>query len=433
MLIANIPSKFPIPFANGAGGPYIRPIPTASQIGIQAGAASLTDGFPPVNFQPVASGGTPPFGEDMNGVLNQVTAWCRWLAAGAPQHYDAAFATSIGGYPLGATLMATADPLKYWTSTVDGNTSNPDASGAGWTFGSLIPFTPVQQGTGVSQGMNIVKLGWDGSYLRATVDATDLGALASQIWANSQYFTKTYTNATFAPLISPALTGTPTAPTAATFDYSTRLATTAQAYNTIVNMPHGGTAYVTPGTYNFTVPANVYWIYVEVWGGGGGGGGSQAGNDAAGGGGGTGWAAGWLNLAAGTNVTVTIGGGGGGGLGNSSNTGGTGGTSSFGPYMSATGGTGGSGAAPGGLGTGGFGGSGGGGFTSAAGGSGASGMTQASFWLSGSGGWSPHGASVIPGTNGQGGTGGGPGGGGTGGANGGGGGDGGGGTVIIKW
>jgi len=62
MLSTSIPPKFPIPFANAAGPSFIRPIPTASQIGIQDGAASLTDGFPPDCFTPVVAGGTPPFG-----------------------------------------------------------------------------------------------------------------------------------------------------------------------------------------------------------------------------------------------------------------------------------------------------------------------------------------------------------------------------------
>ncbi|MDN7936442.1 hypothetical protein QZM52_34755 [Burkholderia metallica] len=41
-------------------------------------------------------------------------------------------------------------------------------------------YTPVQQGTGVAQGPNTVKIGWakDGSGLLVTVDNTDLGAVA---------------------------------------------------------------------------------------------------------------------------------------------------------------------------------------------------------------------------------------------------------------
>jgi hypothetical protein len=131
MQASDIPSKFPIPFANAAGVGYIRSIPQASQIGITAGAASLTDGFPPVNFLPVGSGGTPPFGQDMNGILNQITQWSRWQGAGALPVYDSAFSTSIGGYPMGAILSSTTSGT-LWLNLADNNTTNPDTGGANW-------------------------------------------------------------------------------------------------------------------------------------------------------------------------------------------------------------------------------------------------------------------------------------------------------------
>ncbi len=56
MLSSSIPVRFPIPFANNAGGGYIETIPTASQIGITDGRASLHDGFPPLNFADVGAG-----------------------------------------------------------------------------------------------------------------------------------------------------------------------------------------------------------------------------------------------------------------------------------------------------------------------------------------------------------------------------------------
>lgn len=133
MLASAIPASFPVPFAAAAGGGYIRPIPQASQIGIQDGAASLTDGFPPLTFLPVASGGTPPFGQDVNGVLNQVTAWAQWYAAnGAGIYRSSAFSSAIGGYPAGAILASAVFPGAFWRSTADNNTSNPDAGGANW-------------------------------------------------------------------------------------------------------------------------------------------------------------------------------------------------------------------------------------------------------------------------------------------------------------
>lgn len=129
MLASAIPAKFNIPFANSAGMGYIRAIPEASQIGITPGAASLTDGFPPTNF---AIGGTPQSGQDVNGILNEATAAIRWLQAGGLAVYDAAFSTAIGGYPNGAVLKM-ASGKGYWQSTVDNNTSNPDAGGANWS------------------------------------------------------------------------------------------------------------------------------------------------------------------------------------------------------------------------------------------------------------------------------------------------------------
>lgn len=132
MLKSQIPPKFPIPFANGAGVGFTRPIPQASQIGIEDGAASLTDGFPPLNFTPIGTGGVPPKGQDMNGLLTQISAWSRWAAAGAPSSYDAAFSAAVGGYPEGSILAATAGGGRYWASLVDNNVTNPDTGGAGW-------------------------------------------------------------------------------------------------------------------------------------------------------------------------------------------------------------------------------------------------------------------------------------------------------------
>lgn len=146
MLSTDIPSVFNIPWADGATAPYIHAVPEASQIGITPGAASLTDGFPPLNFLSYLAGGIPPFGNDFNGILNQVTAWLRWNQAGGLPRYNAAFQTAIGGYPSGAVLVnATSNWL--WVSTADSNVTNPDTGGAGWS-----PLTPRYQAAGVPTG-----------------------------------------------------------------------------------------------------------------------------------------------------------------------------------------------------------------------------------------------------------------------------------------
>ena len=140
MLSSAIPAKFNIPFASSAGPGFITtPIPEASQIGSNPGRASLTDGFPPLNFTPEAAGGLPPFGADMNGLMQMVTSWLQWAAAGGiPVAFDATFALKIGGYPKGAFLQKVATMDRYWISTADNNMNNPDTGGANW-----LPFPDV--------------------------------------------------------------------------------------------------------------------------------------------------------------------------------------------------------------------------------------------------------------------------------------------------
>ena len=130
---SQMPTKIQMPWAKNAGSSYIRTIPVSSQIGIQNGAASWADGYPPLNFTPIAAGGVPPYGQDTNGALNAISALSWWYSAGGPINYDSAFQTAIGGYPKGAILQSAVTVGLLWVNNVDNNTTNPDASGAGWT------------------------------------------------------------------------------------------------------------------------------------------------------------------------------------------------------------------------------------------------------------------------------------------------------------
>lgn len=133
MQSSNAPAKFTIPFANSAGAGYITyPVPTASQIAVTPGAASLTDGFPPLTMTPTTAGGVGPLGQDFNGLLKQVTDGVRWMQAGFSPVYDSTFSAAIGGYPKGAVLRR-ADNTGWWVSTAENNTSNPDTGGANWS------------------------------------------------------------------------------------------------------------------------------------------------------------------------------------------------------------------------------------------------------------------------------------------------------------
>lgn len=128
MQASNAPSKSAVPFAESGTK---NTIPVESQIGVTPGAASFTDGFPPLTMTPLAAGGVPPQGADFNGILNFLSDASRWTQAGGGYTYDAAFAAAVGGYPKGA-LLARADGAGYWLSTVNNNTTDPDSGGAGW-------------------------------------------------------------------------------------------------------------------------------------------------------------------------------------------------------------------------------------------------------------------------------------------------------------
>jgi len=130
MQSSGIPTnRVSIPFANSGTK---NTIPNASQIGVTPGAASYTDGFPPLTFTPIAAGGVPPFGADFNGILNALSAWVLWFTAtGSAAPWNSTYSTAIGGYPKGARIpKATLDG--FWLNTVENNTTNPDTGGAGW-------------------------------------------------------------------------------------------------------------------------------------------------------------------------------------------------------------------------------------------------------------------------------------------------------------
>lgn len=149
---SDIPTKISVPFAKNAGGSFTRTVPIPSQIGINAGFASFTDGFVPLNFTAIGAGGIPPFGQDMNGVLNAITKWTNWYNAGGPVAWDSAFSTAIGGYPKGAIVASVTVFGKQWLSTAENNTTNPDTGGANWV--SINPALLFASDTGVG-GANV--------------------------------------------------------------------------------------------------------------------------------------------------------------------------------------------------------------------------------------------------------------------------------------
>lgn len=129
MQASDVPYKFQEIWAAAAVAGYVTtPIPDTAA----GGSASQSLGFPPVTAQPVGSGGIPPDIADFNGILQYATAWSQWFQAGAPVRYDATFQTNIGGYPEGAVVESASSPGRFWVSTIDNNSGNPDTGSTNW-------------------------------------------------------------------------------------------------------------------------------------------------------------------------------------------------------------------------------------------------------------------------------------------------------------
>lgn len=141
---SNQPPKFVIPFAQN--DPAKAVIPATSPDDTRASQAL---GFPPRTGLPPEAGGVPPQKADMNGALNQLAGPILWALAGGRFAFDNAFAadTNVGGYPLGADLLA-ADARGSWVSTANDNTANPDTVGTGWVPGYHYGATTLAGQTG---------------------------------------------------------------------------------------------------------------------------------------------------------------------------------------------------------------------------------------------------------------------------------------------
>jgi|GEM_PF-4090653 len=131
MLESEAPTKFSWVWAYDATNPtYVRAVPQTPTS--QNAAASFQLGFPPNTFLPDTSGGAGPWGQDANGILQQLTAGVQWLQAGGVEPFDATFAANTAGYPKYAMVRSVTFP-GAWISTIDNNSNNPDTGGADWT------------------------------------------------------------------------------------------------------------------------------------------------------------------------------------------------------------------------------------------------------------------------------------------------------------
>ncbi|HBR1087326.1 hypothetical protein [Klebsiella pneumoniae] len=131
MNLSDIPSRIAKLFAvNGSKNTI--PVDSSSST-LSAGKATYDSGYPPLTMTAISAGGIPPSGQDMNGILYDITRKQQWRDAGGGFPFDSTFATAIGGYPSGA-IIPSSDFSGFWQNTVNNNLVNPEsaATGTGW-------------------------------------------------------------------------------------------------------------------------------------------------------------------------------------------------------------------------------------------------------------------------------------------------------------
>ncbi|WP_240318208.1 tail fiber protein [Neisseria elongata] len=106
-------------------------IPDTRSGGMPLEGATYADGFPSITMTPIATGGKPPSGKDMNGILYELSAHIVWQNQGGRYKYDATLANAIGGYSKGCVVLNDAGDTEY-ISTVDRNKNNPNTNKSGW-------------------------------------------------------------------------------------------------------------------------------------------------------------------------------------------------------------------------------------------------------------------------------------------------------------
>ena len=122
MEISNIPALLRSAFAE-VGDKASIPLTSVS-----ASRASFDVGFPALNMTPLSSGGVPPDGRDMNGILYAISQAALWAQAMGVMPWDTAFA-SAEGYPNGALVQHSG---AIWRSKANNNAVAPSAASVAW-------------------------------------------------------------------------------------------------------------------------------------------------------------------------------------------------------------------------------------------------------------------------------------------------------------
>ena len=146
MKSTSIPGRTNVAFASQAAAANKNSIAqTSTTTSLAEGAATFDVGFPPQTMTSIASGGEPPSGADMNGILYFLSLKQQWADAGMGSSFDSAFASSISGYPAGAVIPS-SDSFGCWLNQSDSNITDPEStssSSTGWVPFIFYGATPL--------------------------------------------------------------------------------------------------------------------------------------------------------------------------------------------------------------------------------------------------------------------------------------------------
>ena len=107
-------------------------IPEVATESTAANAATYSKGFPATTMTPIAVGGQPPSGKDMNGILYELSSHIAYMNKGGQYKFDADFCEEIGGYDVGAVVQSD-DGLSLYVNQVLKNKTNPNSKNSkGW-------------------------------------------------------------------------------------------------------------------------------------------------------------------------------------------------------------------------------------------------------------------------------------------------------------
>lgn len=107
-------------------------IPETANENTAANAATYSKGFPAVTMTPIAVGGQPPSGKDMNGILYELSSHIAYINKGGQYKFDADFCEEVGGYDVGAVVQSD-DGLTLYANQSPKNKTNPNSrSSKGW-------------------------------------------------------------------------------------------------------------------------------------------------------------------------------------------------------------------------------------------------------------------------------------------------------------